>query len=115
VRGDIPEVMTCAYNKLLFFLGTTYLNKALDSGQRKDDVTTKNENVTKRKDVSKREDVTSASMSPRKRMSLLDIFQGHQSEKDDANIPHSFNLNVFNYELLGSSLGCNYHWSGLVK
>jgi hypothetical protein len=57
--------MTCAYNKLLFFLSITYLNKALDLGQRSDDVTTKKENVTtkkenvtKRKDVSKREDVT---------------------------------------------------------
>jgi hypothetical protein len=50
--------MTCAYNNLLFFLGITYRNKALDLGQRKDDVTTKKEHVTKRKDVSKREHVT---------------------------------------------------------
>ena len=101
--------MTCAYNKLLFFLGIAYLNKALDLGQRKYDVTTKKENVTKR------EDVTRESMSLGKRMSLLDIFQAHQSGRDDANISHSFNLNVFNHEFLGSSLGCNYHWSGLVR
>jgi predicted Holliday junction resolvase-like endonuclease len=49
--------MTCAYNMLLFFLGITYRNKAIDFGQRKDDVTTKKEHVTKRKDVSKREHV----------------------------------------------------------
>jgi hypothetical protein len=55
--------MACVCNKLLFFLGISYLSKALELEQRTDDVTTKKENVTRREDVTREENVTTRYIS----------------------------------------------------